>query len=270
MSLVLSLRIPDGIVTAADSLATVRGQHRVEGEFESTCSECGHREKHQLPELPELLLPSSTFSFAQKLFPFANKKFAVGSFGRAVVNGQTMYSHIEELKCQQELQVDGVSEAGVIIGEYFHNQLTQELGDIQKLPKEVFPIGMHVVGYDQPPDPGDRRIAKTIAMRISREVEKQYWEGFGCTANGGRAVLSKLWELSREDRRQQAAYPIFSLQDAIDYVEFLIDTTARYQRFANMIPTVGGDVDITLITPYKGFVWIHQKELAARLEADSD
>ncbi len=57
-----------------------------------------------------------------------------------------------------------------------------------------------------------------------------------------------------------------SLQDAIDYADFTVRMTAGVQRFANMIPTVGGDVDIALITNYSEFRWIKSKALARVLE----
>ena len=53
----------------------------------------------------------------------------------------------------------------------------------------------------------------------------------------------------------------FSLQDAIDYASFLIRTTSEYQRFSGKWQTVGGDIDIALITNRNGFQWIKQKPL---------
>ena len=57
-----------------------------------------------------------------------------------------------------------------------------------------------------------------------------------------------------------------TVQDAIDYAEFAINSTAAYQRFSMMIPTVGGDVDVALVTAYTGFKWIKYKELTKILE----
>lgn len=59
---------------------------------------------------------------------------------------------------------------------------------------------------------------------------------------------------------------VFSMQDAVDYAEFLISMTATAQRFAIMIPTVGGEVDIALVTSYAGFQWIKAKSLTRQLE----
>lgn len=59
-----------------------------------------------------------------------------------------------------------------------------------------------------------------------------------------------------------------TLQDAIDFCKLAIETTSAIQRFSDGIagdpgdmPGVGGPVDIAVITPKKGFVWINKKNL---------
>ncbi|KKQ93323.1 MAG: hypothetical protein UT66_C0053G0006 [candidate division CPR2 bacterium GW2011_GWC1_39_9] len=60
-----------------------------------------------------------------------------------------------------------------------------------------------------------------------------------------------------------------TLQDAIDFCKLAIETTSAIQRFSDGIqadpgdmPGVGGPVDIAVITPKKGFVWVAKKNLA--------
>jgi 20S proteasome alpha/beta subunit len=59
-----------------------------------------------------------------------------------------------------------------------------------------------------------------------------------------------------------------TLQDAIDFCKLSIETTTAIQRFSDGIagdpgdmPGVGGPVDIAVITPKKGFVWVIKKNL---------
>lgn len=59
-----------------------------------------------------------------------------------------------------------------------------------------------------------------------------------------------------------------TLQDAIDFCKLSIETTTAIQRFSDGIqadpgdmPGVGGLVDIAVITPKKGFVWVNKKNL---------
>ena len=59
-----------------------------------------------------------------------------------------------------------------------------------------------------------------------------------------------------------------TLQDAIDFCTLMIQTTSAIQRFSDGIaadpgdmPGVGGSVDVAIITPDKGFVWVSKKKL---------
>ena len=60
-----------------------------------------------------------------------------------------------------------------------------------------------------------------------------------------------------------------TLQDAIDFCVLMIQTTSAIQRFSDGVqgdpgdmPGVGGPVDVAVITPNKGFVWINKKNLS--------
>ncbi len=68
-----------------------------------------------------------------------------------------------------------------------------------------------------------------------------------------------------------------TLQDAIDFCTLMIQTTSAIQRFSDGIaanpgdmPGVGGPVDVAIITPDKGFVWINKKKLKIGKEAGLD
>ncbi len=50
----------------------------------------------------------------------------------------------------------------------------------------------------------------------------------------------------------------FTLQDAVDFARYAVGTTIQTMRFKNVIETVGGEVDILVITPEK--TWWLQKE----------
>lgn len=60
-----------------------------------------------------------------------------------------------------------------------------------------------------------------------------------------------------------------TLQDGIDFSVLIIETTTAIQRFSDGIagdpgdmPGVGGPIDVAVITPEKGFVWITKKVLS--------
>jgi 20S proteasome alpha/beta subunit len=69
-----------------------------------------------------------------------------------------------------------------------------------------------------------------------------------------------------------------TLQDAIDFCVLMIQTTSAIQRFSDGIrgnpgdiPGVGGPVDVAVITPNQGFIWINKKKLnASEIEVGID
>ena len=59
-----------------------------------------------------------------------------------------------------------------------------------------------------------------------------------------------------------------TLQDGIDFCTLMIQTTSAMQRFSDGInadpgdmPGVGGPIDVAVITPDSGFMWINKKKL---------
>lgn len=56
-------------------------------------------------------------------------------------------------------------------------------------------------------------------------------------------------------------YYAFTLEEGVDYLEFLATTQVRFQRFASVPPTCGGPIDVATITPEQGFVWVESKKL---------
>jgi hypothetical protein len=53
-----------------------------------------------------------------------------------------------------------------------------------------------------------------------------------------------------------AAMPI---QDAIDLAAFMVETTIRFVRFNLRAETVGGPVELAVITKHEGLKWVQRK-----------
>lgn len=58
---------------------------------------------------------------------------------------------------------------------------------------------------------------------------------------------------------QQFVTATMPVRDAIDFADFLVETTKRSVRFLPGADTVGGDTDIAVVTRYEGFKWIRRK-----------
>lgn len=257
MSLIVSLRIPDGVVIAGDSLSTT--QARLDVVASMDCPKCKHKIKDvRVPTVP---FPASTSSYAQKVMPLL-KKFGVGTFGMSILNEKTIYYHVKNLEdfCKREkLKINDVNRAAEEIKKYFDLEIKKQIKDIASAPDNFYPLGFQVVGYK-------KEAGKTIEVKIGKHSMINQRIGLGCTVSGATEVVIKLWELNKQIPRYRVKYGSFSLQDAIDYAESLINITATQQRFSSIIPSVGGEVDIALITPYKDFTWIKSKKLTKILE----
>jgi hypothetical protein len=58
------------------------------------------------------------------------------------------------------------------------------------------------------------------------------------------------------------AVPAMPIQDAIDLARFLVETTIGFIRFAVFLPkSVGGAVQIAAITKHEGFRWVQRQEI---------
>jgi hypothetical protein len=258
MTLVVSLRIADGIVISADSLQTTIGTIQPElKDFKVKSPITGEEIVVPQVKLPPINIPSSTSSYAQKLFPF-KKKYGIAIFGSNIINGRTIYNHIKVL----ESSLAGIDltlmEVGDKIKEYFENEVSVQLKTFPNPPPSLF--GLHIAGFKNEKD----FTGTTLEYNFGNTTTFNEHVTIGCSVSGDNFIAAKIFEAQQ---RNPINFGTFSLQDGIDFCKFLTNSTADYQRFANMIPTVGGAVDIALITEYSGFKWISSKKLTKILES---
>jgi hypothetical protein len=65
--------------------------------------------------------------------------------------------------------------------------------------------------------------------------------------------------------------PAMPIQDAIDVARFAVETAARYAKYGPRHETIGGPIDIAAITKHEGFKWVERKHYyAAELNRETD
>ena len=75
-----------------------------------------------------------------------------------------------------------------------------------------------------------------------------------------RQQAGRLQEELVRDLYATLSVPAMPIQDAIDLARFLVETTIGFVRFAVFLPkSVGGAVDIAAITKHEGFRWVQRK-----------
>ena len=259
MSLVVSLRVSDGIIVAADSLSTAQNllEFVAQG-IQIDCPKCKGKISEKEIKLPPIPIPFNASSYVQKLFSI-NKKFAVTSFGMGILNNKSIYYHARQFEKGNKSSLLKTKMESLI--SYFESQLITQFPDYKKkAPDEWKPIGFHISGFEN----DDIGVTYEVLIGKNNIINKR--DDIGCTIGGEPRIINKLWEIGKEDQKLQFKYGLFSLQDAIDFCEYLISATSSFQRFANDVATVGGDIDIALLTPFHNFQWIKRKKLMETLE----
>lgn len=283
----------DGVILAADSLATVESRIEMQVAMETDCPHCSKHVQlddvfaHAKAEIPcpscskivvvpgirppAFSTPSSTMSYAQKVFPFLDT-YGVAVFGLSAFGQKTVYNHLKGLErtIRDEIEIggaalktkySGVTKVAEAIRVFCQAQF--EAAFPAPLPADMpeLVFGLQVVGYDSPLDP----TAKTIELQFGQKPGQEMYHNLSVTFSGdSRFILDVRTVCSKHGLSPVLEH--LSLQDAIDYADFLVSTAATVQRFANAIPTIGGEVDIALITAYSEFRWIRSKRLARVLE----
>ena len=261
------MRIPDGIVVAADSLSTAQTMLQVGAQLKMKCPKCDSEIEPKELKLPPVSIPFNASSYTQKVFPFA-RRYAITTYGQGIVNERSVYYHLMQFERDSEHQRQEWTVTDLVdkISNYFQQQLELEFPKYStEAPDDWLPLGFHVSGYEKVEN---KDVAATYILRLGKNSKTERLESIGCTIGGDLKVVQKFWEIGEEEPRNQFRYLLYSLQDAIDFVEFLINTTSDFQRFANEVSTVGGEVDIGLVTPFHGFTWIKRKHLMDVLEGE--
>ncbi len=267
MTLNVSLRVPDGIVLASDSLATLLANITQKMNVTAKCNQCGTNIDLKDVQTPPMQVPSSTWPFTQKMHP-VSERFGLATWGQGMVNGRSIYNHVAELVFPMEtVGQDLLLATANFIRDYFSNQLVIELtkagNDPTLLPDTFLPLGFQLVGFSK--DTNGEPQPASYLISIGPKPRIQSWTGIGWAWTGDPSVVNLLYPGGNLTANVFA----FSLQDAIDFAKFLIKTTADFQRFSGNLPTVGGDIDIALITNRHGFRWIAQKELYRTLDTEN-
>lgn len=263
MTLIVSVRSADGIVIAGDSLSSLNRQININQPGKITCPQCQH--EHTVTANFQGNVRESTFSHTEKVLPFL-KKYGIGIFGSGIIGGNSVNFLIrafEHRVKESGRAINSVTQLAEEIGISLHELLKKQL-EIEKQPLDKFPdnhifLGFQIVGYDklQP---------KTIEVLLGKDVKFQSFDRLGCSASGSKEVVEAIWNLNQTIVDTNPIYEIFSLQESIDYVDFLISSTIAFQRFSPRTPTVGGEIDIALVRPFDKFQWIRQKPLGELLQ----
>lgn len=274
MSIAVSLKVHDGVVLAADSASTLFGKDTATGQVGVFC----------------------VYNNANKVFnlhkglPIGAITWGLGGIGNASV--ATLAKDLrhrlmgpDDAPGADKLDKDKYSIKGVAdrVFQFFFKE--HYLPAFENLDEKDRPsLGLIVAGFS-----AKEALAEEWRIDISKgaclgpqPVRKKEdvgitWNGegeaitrlvFGCGTLAGTALTEMGVPpeqvepaLAHLKRRMQVPFtqPAMPIQDAIDLARFLVETTEQFHRFAPGPPTVGGPVEIAVVTKHEGFKWVCRK-----------
>ncbi len=262
MTIVLALKVGDGVVLGADSASTLIGNN---GSYHNS------------------------YFNAEKLFNLV-KGLPIGAVthGLGGLAGRSVGSLAKDLRERMSdasnaawyLDPDKytIAEAADRVKRFFFDELYSK-----HVPtgSEAPGMGFLIAGYSAGAESAevwrfnvkDGGAAESPAcITPSSEPWSANWEGQGEAIR--RLLLGHSWQIverlvsagmTQKDALQllhavqPVVHPTMPIQDAIDLVHFLIDTTCGYVRFAPGPATVAQPIDSAAITRHEGFRWVRRK-----------
>lgn len=256
MSLIVTVCTGHGIVMASDSRLTLK---RDDG-----------------------MVPTNDTAF--KTFACPNGA-GISICGDAVHENEIISAHINRMIEQRITEETPITKLPDIIWDYFGHNDPVNGG-----------TSFFVAGYERTKKGPEARIywlstEKDLTLRCLHEVHKHgaFWSGecevlkrllspvlisssvksianFTIRESGKVKTLPKAYiadaATAKLYRKPTLPYAFYTLQDAVDFAEFAIETTASTMRFYAVPQTVGGPIDILIIEP-TGCRWLRRKTLTA-------
>ncbi len=239
MSFIITLYTREGIVMASDSRLTLNAEQKT-------------------PDGKKLLLAAGMSDSNNKTF--LAKEFGISTFGQAEINGTPIGGYIQSFISQHSNDNIALTD--------FANELNEHFRTFNPIPD----VGFHISGYEIDNGQKKPKVYRVAPFHNSIEIknpENTNGEVQGATWDGESDILVRLIQpVFLKDKNgnytQLPQYMIpwqfFTLQDAIDFAVFAIQVTIDCVRFFPRPKTVGGPIDVLVITREKSF-WVNKKEL---------
>ncbi len=124
-----------------------------------------------------------------------------------------------------------------------------------------------IAGYEENENKKIQKIYKVNVIR--KDVEEIDTSSQGAIWDGETLTLTRIIQnvAVKNDENtymdlpyEEILWGYFTLQDAVDFARYAVETTIQTMRFKKVVETVGGNVDILIITPDNA-KWLQKEEL---------
>ena len=236
MSLIIVVYVNEGIVLASDRRTTYNTTTENNGIITHTVG-------------------VHTTNSTDKTFLCPNGS-GISTCGDATLSGKPITEFIKTFIREQITSETKVSQIPKLMVDYFSSF-------------EIIPNAQFIIaGYE---DDGNSKKQKIFRLRlIDKNIELIDSQFQGAAWNGEEVTLTRLLSPVKVRNNnsgeyfdlppQEVLWGFFTLQDAVDFAKYAVDVTIKTMRFINVVETVGGDIDILVITPDES-KWLQKKEI---------
>ena len=218
MSIISVVYIPEGIIMAADSRLT-------------------REKKYKDAEGNNIIEKYTISDNAQKIVLLNKCNVGIASCGNAYIDGKTIADYI------RLFEINDIDE----------NDTPESVADKLLTHGTEFPgTNFYVCGYSQDV-PYVFYINSTTKKRSNIDSDGNI--RFNVSWGGETEALVKLINADPIMSRNEKLMP---LKDGIDFAEFMVDVTIKYQRFSDCIKTCEGPIDVLVMTKDKAFWHKHK------------
>lgn len=274
MTIAIAVKVNDGIVLAADSAATLSDEH---GEIKQV-----YNNANKIINLCKGL-PIGFISWGlggigndsiSTLLKDLRRRFAgldgdhqewalnEHSYSLADVAERAREFLFDEYYQKAFAQASPKPQFGGIVAGYSAGQPQSEAYQVAidnngncPAPKLVIPPGGSGAMWAGQPE-ALQRLIRGVSGSMPQQLEKHLG-----IAND--EAIQKTIAMSAE-LDEQLVSPAMPIQDAIEFAEFMTETTIKYYRFKPGAATVGGPIEIAAITKHEGFKWVRRKYYYSR------
>lgn len=239
MSFVITVYVPTGIVMASDSRQSIT----VEGKTPDG------------KPLPKIETMSSDFVY--KTFLLEKQKVGINSYGDTLLGKVTTESHIKRFSEEMIDDHDDVTTIPSKLIEFFGR-------DFPKADTSFHVAGFKRIDRKSVPYIFHCHIGKKTIKRLNVAPSTDNVV-YGASWGGQADIISSFLKATPGQPKAPIIWPAMNIQDAIDFAIYAVRTTIDTMRFQARPKSVGGPVDVLLITPDEGALWIQRKKYRGEL-----
>ncbi|MFC1902519.1 hypothetical protein ACFLX4_00415 [Chloroflexota bacterium] len=247
MSFVITAYVPEAIIMASDSrqTITIKRQSPPENKVQTT--------------------ETVNSDFVYKTFLLSMQGVGISTFGEFMLGNITVESHIKRFQEEKLKAADDILSVSQKILEFFKN----------KFPSAN--VAFHVAGFKKE---SGISVPHVYACQVSRNemrrlnerkdtAEVTYGVSWGGEGDIIAGILSPTQRTGPDGKIQQVVkapviWQALPVQDAIDFAIYAVRTTIDTIRFQARPKSVGGPIDVLLLTPEESS-WIQRKEYSGEI-----